>query len=192
MFLKFEMYLETAVLPRVGDRVAIGCLEKLQLEPGRVSCKCYLFKCFNVWIQMFKVFIQMLASLFLNVFTLEGWGRQWSGQGPPFSSGRSGRLLSTRLQIHEIKSSQPSTGSIAHSWQSSSRTAAGPAGRASGPSGRRASARSCSNNIAVKQPSHQGGYVSSHNTYFICALVIQRSRYGTSALNKCQSVIVIG
>ena len=48
MFLKFEMYLETAVLPRVGDRVAIGCLEKLQLEPGRVSCKCYLFKCFNV------------------------------------------------------------------------------------------------------------------------------------------------
>ena len=99
MFLKFEMYLETAVLPRVGDRVAIGCLEKLQLEPGRVSCKCYLFKCFNVWIQMFKVFIQMLASLILNVFTLEGWGRQWSGQGPPFSSGRSGRLLSTHLDF---------------------------------------------------------------------------------------------
>ena len=41
----------------------------------------------------------MLASLILNVFTLEGWGRQWSGQGPPFSSGRSGRLLSTHLDF---------------------------------------------------------------------------------------------
>ena len=90
MFLKVN--LKAAVFASVRHRIAISCLEKLKFEPGRVF---FHGKVVNLFSLLFshKCFQLVLPV----VFTLGGWGRRWSGLDRPFSSGRSGRLLSTRL-----------------------------------------------------------------------------------------------